>query len=63
MSDNNHDTWGSLRGVQMVCDKVCGYKRNRARNVDTWWRNSGESDEAQKKTEAYKEMTIMNAEH
>ena len=37
-------------------DEVCGYKKNKKCNVNTWWLNSGVMDEIQKKKEAYKEM-------
>ena len=58
MSDNHNDLWGSFKeSVLKVCDEVCGYKKNRKCNVNTWWWNSGEKDEIQMKKEAYKEMT------
>ena len=40
-----------------ACDDVCGYKKKRKCNVNTWWWNSGAKDEIQKKKIAYKEMT------
>ena len=32
----------------MACDELCGYKKNRKCNVNTWWWNSGAKDEIQK---------------
>ena len=54
MSDNNHDLWESNKeGVPKACDEVCGYKKYRKCNVNTWWWNSGVEDEIQRKKEAY----------
>ena len=55
MSDNN-DLSAFFRGVLKACDKVCGYKKNRDCDVNTWWWNSAAKDEIQKKKVAYKEM-------
>ena len=30
------------KSVLKACDEVCGYKKNRKCNVNTWWWNSGE---------------------
>ena len=49
MSDNNHDLLGSFKeGVLKACDEVCGYKKNRNCNVNTWRWNSGVKDEIKK---------------
>ena len=50
MSDNNHDLWGSSKeSVLLACDEVCGHKKNRECNVDTWWWNSWVTGEMQKR--------------
>ena len=50
MSDIIHDLWGSFEeGVLKAGDDVCGYKKKRKCNEDTWWWNSGVEDEIQKK--------------
>ena len=50
MSDNNHDLWRYHKeGVLMACVEVCGHKKNRKCNVNTWGRNSGVKDEIQMK--------------
>ena len=58
MSDNHNDLPGYFKeSVLMASNEVCGHKKNRKCNVDTWWWNSGAEDEIQKKRETYKEMT------
>ena len=53
MSDSNNDLWGSFKDcVIKACDEVCGYKKIRKCNVNTWWWNSGAKDEIQMKEEA-----------
>ena len=41
VSDNNHDLWGTIRGVPKACDEVRGYEKNRKGNANTWWWNRG----------------------
>ena len=52
MSDSHNDLWGSIKGVQMACVEVCGYKKNKKCNVNTWWCNSGAKDEIQNKNKS-----------
>ena len=54
MSVNNNDLWDLL---EVASDEVCGYKKNRKCDVNTWWRNNGPKDEVQSKKVAYKAVT------
>ena len=49
LSDNNHDLCRSFKDVIKACNEVCGYKKNRKCNVNTWWWNCGVKDEKEKK--------------
>ena len=55
MFGNSHDLWGSFEeSVLMSCDEVCGYKKSRKCNVNTWWWNSWVKDEKQNKNKHIK---------
>ena len=63
MSDNHIDLWGSFSESELkACDEVCGYKKNRKCNVNTWWWNSGVKDEIKKKKYVYKEIKKIPTE-
>ena len=47
----------SFEGVLLACNEVCGYKKNRKCNVNTWWCNSVAKDEIQTKKEANEEKS------
>ena len=46
ISDNHNDLWvSSKESVLKACNEVCGYRKNRECNVNTWLWNSGVKDE------------------
>ena len=50
MSDNYDHLRGYFKESMLrACDEVCGYKKNRKCNANSWWWNSGVKDEIQMK--------------